>query len=450
MITPKLIATARFLLAILSLPLAYAPSGTAAEGATAAADRVPPAVPPKSWIDGETGHRVIRLTDEPGSNSFYFNVNAYTPDGKQMAYTTAEGSIGLVNLTNFETRLVVPGPVRAVMVGHKTPTIYYTKTTNDPVVFELWSANLDTGATRRIATLPRRAGIATINADETLGAGTFIEGDATAEGVYGGKTSTPSRMGAQNLGEPVNKTQMMAQRLAAKLPMTMYTIDLATGQTHVVMEHSTDWLNHLQFSPVDPHVIMYCHEGSGWRVDRLWTVRTDGTENTMIPNEPGRNRIMETELAGHEWWSCEGRTIYIDLHLLKGVVGFLAAYDRETKKHTWYHYEQNEWQFHFNLSPDGKTFCGDGAPRPNNQAIFLLHPEVIPDDQTLGTDLIAGGVLKPEKLCILAKTDVHGEHNYRLEPNASFTPDGKYVIFRSNMFGPDYAFAVEVAKAAAP
>jgi oligogalacturonide lyase len=38
-------------------------------------------------------------------------------------------------------------------------------------------------------------------------------------------------------------------------------------------------------------------------------------------------------------------------------------------------------------------------------------------------------------------------HNYRLEPNVSFTPDQKWVIFRSNMFGPTYIFAAEVAKA---
>ena len=31
-------------------------------------------------------------------------------------------------------------------------------------------------------------------------------------------------------------------------------------------------------------------------------------------------------------------------------------------------------------------------------------------------------------------------------PNPFFTPDMKYIIFRSNMFGPDYVFAVEVAK----
>jgi oligogalacturonide lyase len=28
-----------------------------------------------------------------------------------------------------------------------------------------------------------------------------------------------------------------------------------------------------------------------------------------------------------------------------------------------------------------------------------------------------------------------------------FTPDGKYLIFRSNMLGPVYVFAVEVARA---
>jgi len=39
------------------------------------------------------------------------------------------------------------------------------------------------------------------------------------------------------------------------------------------------------------------------------------------------------------------------------------------------------------------------------------------------------------------------KHNYALEPNVSFTPDSKMVIFRSNMFGPTYVFGVEVEKA---
>ena len=55
-------------------------------------------------------------------------------------------------------------------------------------------------------------------------------------------------------------------------------------------------------------------------------------------------------------------------------------------------------------------------------------------------DFIKPGVFHAERLVNMSK------HQYRLEPNVSFTPDQKWVVFRSNMFGPTYAFAVEVAK----
>src|SRR5438067_9070460 len=145
----------------------------------------PPADPPTSWIDPDTGHRVIRLTREPGSDSFYFNFNGYTPDGKSMAYTTPAG-ISVLNLTTFEARQVVAGPARAIVVGQKTTTVYYTRTGDDPFFSTLWCASLVTGENRKLADLPRRAGVATINADETLAAGTFIEGDANAGGAYDG------------------------------------------------------------------------------------------------------------------------------------------------------------------------------------------------------------------------------------------------------------------------
>ena len=52
------------------------------------------------------------------------------------------------------------------------------------------------------------------------------------------------------------------------------------------------------------------------------------------------------------------------------------------------------------------------------------------------------GVLRAERLVNMSR------HQYRLEPNPSFTPNQKWVVFRSNMFGPVYVFAVEVGKAA--
>jgi oligogalacturonide lyase len=47
-----------------------------------------------------------------------------------------------------------------------------------------------------------------------------------------------------------------------------------------VIVASNDWLNHVQFSPTDPGLIMYCHEGPWHEVDRIWTIRTDGSNKT--------------------------------------------------------------------------------------------------------------------------------------------------------------------------
>jgi oligogalacturonide lyase len=394
------------------------------------------AEPPVSWVDPDTGHRVIRLTREPGSDSFYFNFNGYTPDGKRMAYTTPAG-ISVLDLATQEARQVVAGPVKAIVVGHKTPTIYYTRTAKDSSATTLWCTNLDTGAKRKLADLPPRAGVATINADETLGAGTYIEGDANAGGAYDGTTPL-GRMSGTNLGEPANKGEMMSRRLAAKLPMTMFTVDLRTGQVRNLLEHSTDWLNHLQFSTTDSALLMYCHEGHWWLVDRLWCIRTDGTQNQLV-----HRRTMEMEIAGHEWWGADGKTIFYQLHYPKGMLSsFIASYNVETGERVWYHYAPDQSSIHDNSSPDGTLFCGDGDN--HSPWIFLFRPMRVTDRQTLGEHLIKGGYLESEKLVNMAK------HNYRLEPNPSFTPDQKFIVFRSNMFGPDYAFAVEVAKAAKP
>ena len=74
--------------------------------------------PPASWVDPDTGHRVVRLTREPGSASFYFTDNGYTPDGKQLVYTSPEG-IRMLDLANLQARRIGPDPARAIVVGRK-------------------------------------------------------------------------------------------------------------------------------------------------------------------------------------------------------------------------------------------------------------------------------------------------------------------------------------------
>src|ERR1035438_2912043 len=69
--------------------------------------------PPASWVDPVTGHKVVRISREPDSVSFYFNVNSYTRDGREMVYTTPDG-ISVIELSTWKTRSVVQGKVHKI------------------------------------------------------------------------------------------------------------------------------------------------------------------------------------------------------------------------------------------------------------------------------------------------------------------------------------------------
>ncbi len=395
--------------------------------------------PPASWIDKDTGHRIVRLTNEPGSASFYFNVNAYTPDGKEMIYTTPEG-ISVLDLKTLKTRAVVQGRVRAVVVGHKTPSVFYIK----PEENALYVTNVDTKETRMVGKVPPRGNIATVNADETLAAGTYDEVDAPDK-QFGNPPAAPAKPGqaeqTHSLEQAYNKGEMMVRRLAARIPLVLYTLNLNTGAITPLL-HSTDWVNHLLFSPADPTLLMYCHEGPWQAVDRLWTIRTDGTHNQLM-----HQRHMAMEIAGHEFWGWDGETVYYDLQTPKGQDFFLASINLANGERTWYHLDRNEWSIHFNVSKDATLFAGDGgdsgqvAKAPDGEWIYLFRPELIKNTGLASKDFVNPGILHAEKLVNMKK------HNYTLEPNVSFTPDQKMIIFRSNMFGPTYVFGVEIAKA---
>ena len=61
---------------------------------------------------------------------------------------------------------------------------------------------------------------------------------------------------------------------AARSPMVLFTVEIATGRVQQIHEGS-DWFGHIQFSPTDPNLLMFCHEGPWHKVDRTWTIRTD-------------------------------------------------------------------------------------------------------------------------------------------------------------------------------
>jgi len=388
--------------------------------------------PPRKWIDPDTGHRVIRLSDEPGSASLYFHQNAYTPDGSKLIITTPTG-LSTINLKTRAIEKVVDGRVNVIVTGRKSGDIYYIKAGT------VYATDLNTKQTREVAKLPPRTSIASVNADETLLAGIIDNGPPPPTPVPGATPAPPRGDSYPGKGD------MMERRLAERRPLQLITVNTKTGEVKTLLK-GTDWYNHIQFSPTDPTLLMFCHEGPWHKVDRTWTIRTDGTALTQI-----HHRTMNMEIEGHEFFSGDGKMIWYDLQTPKSQVFWLGGYDVASGERIWYHLERSEWSVHFNVSPDGTLFAGDGggpdsvAAPGNGQWIYLFQPELVAD-KTDGAwpnqkEFIKPGYFKAEKLVNLSK------HNYRLEPNVTFTPDQKWIVFRSNMFGPTHVFAVEIKKA---
>jgi hypothetical protein len=70
---------------------------------------------------------------------------------------------------------------------------------------------------------------------------------------------------------------------------------------------------------------------------------------------------MEMEIAGHEFFSPDGKLIWYDLQTPKSQVFWLAGVDVNGGKTTRYPIQREHWSVHFNQSPDGKLFAGDGG-----------------------------------------------------------------------------------------
>ncbi len=373
--------------------------------------------PPRDWIEPATGHRVVRLSDRPGTASLYFHQNPYTASGDMIVVSTPDG-LATIDLATRKTTSLVEGRASHLVVGKKTRQAFYIQ--NDTVN----AVDLNTRVTRKILSHPRlRTGSGFgLNADETMLAGSFVIEDAPA-------FTPPANVAppANPLATPPPPTSSLEARWLARRPMALYTLDVKSGELNVIHK-STDWLNHVQMSPSDPTLIMFCHEGPWHKVDRIWTIRTDGSDRRLM-----HARTMDMEIAGHEFFGPDGKTIWYDLQTPKSKVFWLAGVDVATGKTTRYSVDREHWSVHFNASSDGTRFAGDGGgPRSvaapgNGQWIYLFTP--------------GGGKLAAERLVDLSK------HDYQLEPNVTFTPDDKWIVFRSNMHGATHVYAVEVGKA---
>ena len=389
---------------------------------------------PADWVDPATGHRIIRLSKDGGTSSFYFHQGAFTQKGDKLV-VSIKGGLATIDLTTIGVKpckieQIVQGIARSPTVGPKNRTVYYIQANS------LMATHVDNKQTREIVKLPDglsgASGLA-VNADETLIASTGNDPKAKKDAP-----PTPPPVKGKKGFAPGGRS------------MVLFTVNVKSGEIKK-LHYATDWLNHTQFSPTDPNQILFCHEGTWDLVDRIWTIRADGAGLKKM-----HTRLMDREIFGHEFFSSDGKSIWYDLQTPRSTNFWLAGVNIATGQRVRYQLEREQWSVHFNQSPDGKLFAGDGggpnsvAARTldgsplkgpgNGQWIYLFTPKEEYHPIKVGEDDVKVGSFEVEKLVDLKN------HTYKLEPNVRFTPDNRWVVFRSNMHGPTHVYAVNVKK----
>ena len=366
---------------------------------------------PETWIDATTHHTVIRLTNKPGNNaSFYFHNNPFV--GNKMVFYSTDSTNGHqlytvdLNTRKLEQVTHQASPMNGEIVAAKGHNVYYQ------IKDSVFVTNIDSRQTKLVYVFPAsfKASITTVNANETLLAG-YRSSDAERE-IY--------RLNPE-------KHDYFNKIYEAHLPRTLFVIDINGKQLKPIFTDSA-WLNHVQFSSTDPNLLMFCHEGPWHKVDRIWTIDVRDANKGKV--QLMHKRTMDNEIAGHEWFSSDGKTIWFDLQLPRGTNFYIGGVNVKTGEEKKYKLDRNEWSVHFTTSPDQKLFAGDGgdpgqvAKAPDGMYIYLFTPE--------------GDHFKATKLVNMKY------HNYKLEPNVHFSPDGKWIIFRANFEGQSEVYAVKI------
>lgn len=411
---------------------------------------------PKQWTDPKTGRRIVRISTEAGSGVLYFYRHAYTPEGDVMVIKSP-GGISAVRLKDWHTTVLVKAEeLTLLFMLRTTREAVYTVTEPDRGAGTddaqnrpktIYAVHVDTRKVRKLGRIG--AGVITAsNVDDSLLLGHVAYGakplqpkDAASVDKFG--QAEYAALGPD--GKPLNfakaKGVRMLERWAARVPAELFTIDLATG-TRKVIYKTEEWIGHAQFSPTDPQLIRFCMEGPWHRVDRIKLIQADGGKLRSV-----HTRTMNFEIWGHEFFSHDGKWLWYDLQTPRGQVFWVAGLELATGRRLWRRLERNEWGVHFNIAPDNKTFASDGgdadmvAHAPDGKWLSLLEAEDIVDADRASYDerLITVEKFKSTRLVDMSA------HDYRLEPNLRFTPDGKWIVFGSNMHGTNHVYAVEVA-----
>lgn len=197
-----------------------------------------------------------------------------------------------------------------------------------------------------------------------------------------------------------------AEYWAAKPHAQILRISTETGASDVVFEEHY-WIGHVNTSPQYPHLLSFCHEGPWDKVDhRIWGLNLSNGEVWKIRPPQGQERV------GHEYWFADGEHIGYHGHDADGQAFYgRIRYDNTDRVEALF--PGGSTHFHSN---DLRLIVGDGHR----------------DDPRLLLWRFADGQFEGPRTVLTHRGSFHIQ---QLHVHPRFSPDGKQILFTSDLSG---------------
>ncbi|MGC9395504.1 MAG: oligogalacturonate lyase family protein [Anaerolineae bacterium] len=210
-------------------------------------------------------------------------------------------------------------------------------------------------------------------------------------------------------------------------PLTqILRIEIATGKMDVIHEDRR-YMGHVNTSPVLPTILTFCHEGPwNWIDQRIWGLNIQTGETWKIRPQHGDYSI------GHEYWFADGKHI-----------GYHGRPRDESGKHVfghilWDNTECVEDHFPFHSthfhSLDEHLIVGDGTAA----FVFTSESAARPYIQLFKWD---GERYVGPRILAYHRSTFNNQHAHC---HPRFTPDGKAVLYTSDLTAYSNMYLVEV------
>jgi oligogalacturonide lyase len=366
------------------------------------------------WItykDRETGATVRQLSNYLGHHyHLYFTNPGWWDNGKKMLMggdrnnATNLFSIDLVSgeitqLTDYERCSNQRGPqflTTSVNPQYSEAYYYHPK--------KLWAIDLNTCEQRPLYEPPEGYNVNSFNATCD---GKYVVGNCIQD--LSDKIKIDMEHGYAGVDE-INK---------ARPHCFIFKVPVDGGKIEKVFEENY-WINHVNTSPGLPNILTFCHEGPWHQVDhRIW-----GMDHSTGKVWKIRERKNPDESIGHEYWYADGKRI-----------GYHGEIQGEGKKFfgrvNWDNSDNHEVGFPFSTghihSNDEHIVVGDGYASTPHVRIWRY-------------DAKTGSYEGPRAVCIHRSS----MHSQILHVHPRLTPDGKQIVYTSDMTGYGSPYLVDV------